>query len=321
MKRRKFLIYAASASVGATALFGSGSFAQADAHRKTEVEIAADSEAYLRVERNPDSGWSDTDLTEPAVFTVGEDGDGHLELTVDAVRNGTRTRFENVFRVCNAGKQCVCVKVDGKEGGNPERVTFHDSGTGESLEGDEGEVGVKVGECVDVGFEVDARGLEGRNGLLDTVVLRAEDCRCGGGTETETAWADGDGFPGANPFEYFEYTGGDFTTDLVSGRKESVVGRVHTKEVGGSRVELTCEADAGSIVETHIAVAKEEPEVIGGNEWYENGWLNEGGNPIPGHFPVGGEHAGVGEKKHTLEASDDFPVYVAAHAVVRGGEL
>ena len=319
MKRRNFLIYAGSASLGATAVFGSGSFAQAEAHRRTKVEVAADSEAYLRVEQNPDSNWSDTDLTSPAVFTVGENGDGHLELTVDAVRNGTTTRFENVFRVCNAGKQCVCVGVERKEGGAPERVTFHDSSTGDSLEGEDSFAEVGVGDCVDVGFEVNAEGLEGRNSLLDTVVLRAEtDCPCDeSNTGTASAWADGEGFPGANPFDYFEYPGGSFTTDLVSGREESVTGTVRVEEVG-NRLEIVCEADGG-LVETHVALAGERPEVAQGNVWYENGWLNRGGNPVPGRFPVGGDHDGVGEVTHTVEP-DDIPDYVAVHAVVRGGE-
>lgn len=158
---------------------GSRSLSQAEAQRRIGIEIAADSGAYLRIEQHPESDWSEEDPESSTEFSVGEDGDGHLGITVDAVRNGTTTRFDDVFRVCNTGKQCVCVWIDDKVGESPDRVTFHDSETGDSIEGEGGSVQLDVGECVDIGIETDAVGLEGRNKLIDGVTVNAEaDCPC-----------------------------------------------------------------------------------------------------------------------------------------------
>lgn len=179
MKRRKFLIGAGAVSLGGAAVVGSGSLSQAEAQRAMTIEIAADSDAYLRIEQHPESDWSEDNPDSPTEFSVGEDGDGHLSITVDAVRNGTTTRFDDVFRICNTGKQCVCVWIDDKVGEHPDRVTFRDSETGDSIEGEEASVQLDVGECVDVGIETDALGLEGRNKLLDGATVNAEaDCPC-----------------------------------------------------------------------------------------------------------------------------------------------
>ncbi|MDZ7687577.1 MAG: hypothetical protein U5J64_02440 [Halobacteriales archaeon] len=326
MKRRKFLIGAGAVSLGGTVIVGSGSLSQTDSQRRIKVEIAADSDAYLSVEQHPESDWSD-DTVSPAVFDVGENGDGHIEITVDAVRNGTTTRFDNVFRVCNAGKQCVCVWIDGKVGTSPGRVTFYDTETGETVENGENALELGVGECLDIGIEIDAEGLEGRNHLLEGITVNAEaGCPCsddGNGNPdgaSETAWGDGEEFPGGNWFTYFEYNGGDYTTDLVSGRDKLKVGEVSVTEVNGS-IEVKYTTDTGwKITETHLAVADEEPVVANGNEWYDNGWLNPGGNPPPGQFPYGDDFGGSGvdEATYTVDVSGlTYPVYVGAHAVVQ----
>lgn len=305
--------------MGATAVIGSGSFAQMETQRRIKVDIAADSEAYLRMEQHPESDWSEDDPNATTEFTVEEDDRGHLGIGVDAVKNGTVSRFDNVFRVCNAGKQCVCVWIDGKTGEYPERVTFYDSETGESIDGSENAVQLEVGGCVDLGIEVDAVGLEGRNRLLDGVTVNAEDeCPCTS-TSSESAWADGDEFSGANWFTYFEYTGGEYTTDLVTGRDKRVVGEVKVVETNNGEMEVTCSTDTDRrIVKTHLAVGDEEPEAERGNEWYENGWLNMPGNPIPGRLPEGDEYSpGVNETSYPVDVNDkELPVYVAAHAVV-----
>lgn len=321
MKRRKFLIGAGAVSLGGAVVIGSGSLSEAEAQRKTAIEVALDSEAYLKIEQHPESDWSEQEPGSSTEFTVGEDEDGHLAITIDAVRNGTTTRFDDVFRVCNAGKQCVCVWMDEKLGTYPERVSFHDSDTGDSIEGKSGSVQLRVGECVDIGIETDAEGLDGRNNLLDGATLKARaDCPCSS-TEVseETAWGDGDEFPGANWFTYFEYDGGKYTTDLVTGRYKKEVGEVSVEEVGDN-IEVTYTTNSDSeMVETHLAVADEQPEANGGNEWHDNGWLNNGGNPVPGRFPEGDVFgSGVEEKTYTVDVSDEsFPVYVGAHAVVQ----
>ncbi len=323
MKRRKFLIGAGAFSVGATAVVGSGSFAEVEAQRGIKVEVVRDSEAYLRMEQHPESVWSNgTDAETETVFVVEEDGRGHLGVSVDAVRNGTTTRFDDVFRVCNTGKDCVCVWVKEKNGDNTERVTFYDSRTGESIEGEDNAVQLEVGECLDVGFEVDATDLDGRNALIEGVRFRAEaNCPCSEAeTSSETAWGDGDSFPGANWFTYFEYSGDGYTTDLVAGRDKRVVGEVKVVDTNGG-IEVTYTTDAGwRIVETHLAVSSDVPEAVSGNEWFDEGWLNRAGNPVLGAFPEGDDFdEGVGTATYTVNV-DGFPVYVGAHAVVEEEE-
>jgi hypothetical protein len=328
MKRRKFLIGAGAFSLTGVVVISSGATSQVKSQRIVNVDIAEDSEAYLTIEQHPD--WQGGNGNGETEFTVEEDADGHLGIVIDAVRNGTTTRFDNVFRVCNSGKECVCVWIDSEEGQYPGRVTFYNTETGESIEGEGNAVELVVGECVDIGIEVDAQGLQGRNQLLEGVTVNAEaGCPCSDddngngnpGGEGETAWGDGEEFPGGNWFMHFEYNGGEYTTDLVSGRDKQKVGEVSVTEVNGS-IEVTYTTDAGwKITETHLAVADEEPVVANGNEWYENGWLNNGGNPPPGQFPDGDNfgNPGVDEETYTVDVSGKtYPVYIGAHAVVYG---
>lgn len=113
----------------------------------------------------------------------------------------------------------------------------------------------------------------------------------------KTAWADGTEFPcPEDPFLYFEYTGGYFTTDLVVGMDEIKVGEITVTEAGRDELKVTYETDSGwRMVETGVVVA--------------------------GYLPVYVEHGapGVNRATHTVRARGvEFPVCVAAHAVVRG---
>jgi len=312
--------------LGGAVVIGSGASSEVEAQRSIKIELADDSEAYLSIRQHPDSDWQGDNGNGSTEFTVEEDADGHFGIIVDAVRNGTTTRLDDVFRVCNSGKECVCLWIDSEEGRFPERVTFYDSETGESIEGYGNAVGLEVGECVDIGIGIDAEGLQGRNKLLEGVTVNAEaGCPCSDngngnpGGASETAWGDGEEFPGGNWFTYFEYNGGDYTTDLVSGRDKQKVGEVSVTETNGSiEVTYTTETD-WKITETHLAVADEEPVVANGNEWFDNGWLNPGGNPPPGQFPEGDDfgNPGVDEATYTVDVSGmNYPVYVGAHAVV-----
>lgn len=325
------MIGVGAVSVGSAAVLGSGSVSQAETQRRTNIRIAPDSNAYVQIEDHPDTNWSGDGTSVPTEFTVEEDAEGHLGILIDAVKNGTRTSFDNVFRVCNAGKQCACVWIDRKVGEFPERVTFFDSATGNSIEDPEDAVSAKVGECVSIGMEVDAMGLQDRNKLLDSITVNADanrattvngECECSNG---ESAWCNGTEFPGANWFMYYEYTGGDSTTDLVVGRSKTKIGEVTVMEAGGDEIEVTYRTDVGSdwnILETALAVGDEEPETDSGNEWIDKSWMNRAGNPVPGQFPVkeGFSYPGVDEGTYTVDIGDkEYPVYVGAHAVVSQG--
>ena len=178
MKRRNFLVGAGAASIGGSALLGSGAFSRVESRRDMTIQVAEDPDAYLGMDACQDDG----NTTPNSSFTE-IDGNGHLRIDMGdsghggyGVNSNSQTWFDNVFQLCNQGKEGVCLWIDHKDGADPDRVTFYvnESDPGETpeklvdaedraawnvqeLKGPEDSIYLGLGECVCVGIRVDTR--------------------------------------------------------------------------------------------------------------------------------------------------------------------
>ena len=55
MKRRNFLVGVGGATIGGSALIGSGAFSRVESNRQVHIEVAKDPDAYLGLDRCPGS--------------------------------------------------------------------------------------------------------------------------------------------------------------------------------------------------------------------------------------------------------------------------
>lgn len=228
MKRRMFILGMGSATAGGSALLGTGAFTSVQAHRTVEIEVAGDEEAYLGLLANAENPVA-TDL-------VAEDGDGHLELTLDSINEHADTDLDGLFRICNNGKQPVCVWLE-KEGevvqctqeafpGDPtseerDAIRFYRNGDPEATI-DSAATGVvlPIGGCLPVGVDLCTTGVdEGTELLPDGVTVYADaDAACGSSGEGN---GDGELLPGIS---FVAFCGTDLAAaDLdfeVTDRKE-----------------------------------------------------------------------------------------------------
>jgi len=198
MKRRKFIVGIGSASIGGSALLGSGAFTKVRSQRRAKIEVAEDPDAYLGLDGCPGSpNASYTDLDE----------DGHLEVEMSplneqsfeqnpesdlglGVNSDSFSWFDDVFEICNQGKQPVCVWVDAEP--NPElpeppgeysdepRIRFYrlDEETGErvGILGEDNSIILGVGQCICVGIRTMTKGISAGDQLIenDEIIINAD---------------------------------------------------------------------------------------------------------------------------------------------------
>ncbi|MDZ7687583.1 MAG: DUF1102 domain-containing protein [Halobacteriales archaeon] len=199
MKRRKFIIGIGSASVGGSALLGSGAFTRVESQRRVKIEVAEDPDAYLGLdgcEGSPNQSYTDLDE------------DGHLEVEMspmnenvgetelgEGINSDSRSYFDDVFQICNQGKQPVCVWIEEFEVptydgpfGEENRVEFYRGGSlgaeslvdleDQTVVGEQNSILLDVGECVCVGIATVSKGLSEGDQLLsefdDEIVINAD---------------------------------------------------------------------------------------------------------------------------------------------------
>jgi hypothetical protein len=202
MERRKFLIGIGSASVGGSALLGSGAFTKVRSQRRAKIEVAEDPDAYLGLDGCPGSpNESYTDFDE----------DGHLEIEMSpmneqsfqqnpesdlglGVNSDSFSWFDDVFEICNQGKQSVCVWLDApinpelpappEEYSDEPRVRFYyldEDGNRRGLLGVGNAISLEVGECICVGIRTMTKGLSAEDQLIenDEIIVNADaDVEC-----------------------------------------------------------------------------------------------------------------------------------------------
>ncbi|MDZ7687582.1 MAG: DUF1102 domain-containing protein [Halobacteriales archaeon] len=122
MERRKFLIGIGGATVGGSALLGSGAFTRVESQRRVKIEVAEDPDAYLgldKCEGSPNGSYTYID----------EDGHLAVEMSPDnptigetplgeGINSDSFSWFDDVFQICNQGKQAVGVWIEAEP--NPE---------------------------------------------------------------------------------------------------------------------------------------------------------------------------------------------------------
>ena len=167
MKRRNFLVGAGAASVGGSALLGSGAFSRVESDRAVTIAVAEDSDAYLGLDK------CDT----PNGSYVHDDGKGHIKIRMDdsnpdhkygdlgaGINSNSTSIFHRVFQICNQGKEQACVWIydddkwptleEGDHAGERQVDFYIESYDDESIIGEDNAVLLDVGDCVCVGIKV-----------------------------------------------------------------------------------------------------------------------------------------------------------------------
>ncbi len=188
MERRKFLVGVGSASLGGSALLGTGAFSRVESNRAVTIQVAADPDAYL--------GLDECETLHGDNY-VELDDNGHLYVDIsenpnagEGVNSNSRTWFHNVFQICNQGKEDACVWIErddnwpvvesGPYEGDP-RVDFYLEDDEEaSILGAENATAVRLGECYCIGIRTNTHGINANDeaalldDLEDTITLVAD---------------------------------------------------------------------------------------------------------------------------------------------------
>ncbi len=195
MQRRTFLVGVGGSSLGASALIGSGAFSRIESQRRVKIEVAEDPDAYLGLDGCPDSDNSSyTEIDDSGHLAVemspkNENADNDLG---SGINSDSFTWFDNVFQICNQGKDTVCVWITAEVAENLELdeeyedediVDFYlGDDRDRSLLGEENAIELEVGECICVGIATVTKGLEEGDQLIDgdEIVIHADtDAECG----------------------------------------------------------------------------------------------------------------------------------------------
>ena len=194
MDRRKFLVGIGSASIGGSALLGTGAFSRVESQRGVTIQVAEDEFAYLGLMGCPDSANRSY---------TGDDGKGHLtvDMTPDnptaaggqGVNSDSSTWFDRVFQICNNGKKTVCIWIEEDEAWpvvpdgwgehtGERRVEFYLEDERENtIIGEENAIPLPVGECVCVGIRTRTYSLSEGDRLLEDLddeirIIADDDC-------------------------------------------------------------------------------------------------------------------------------------------------
>ena len=191
MDRRKFLTGVGSTAIGGSALLGSGAFSRVESQRAVTIAVAEDPDAYLGLDEcNTLHGDNYVSLDEKGhlVVDISENPNGG-----EGVNSNSRTYFDNVFEICNQGKESVCVWIyrsenwpeveEGEYAGEP-RVDFYlGDDEQESILGTENAVELAVGECSCIGIRTSTHGINANDeepllDALDDEILLVADVEC-----------------------------------------------------------------------------------------------------------------------------------------------
>ena len=125
MNRRKFIIGAAGAAIGGSALVGSGAFSSVEADRDVEVAVADDSAAFLALEPGAENGA----YAQETGGTIEINFDADADVAGAGFNKRAATTIHDVFRVRNQGSQTIKVDLNTDENELPDGLrTFFDTG-------------------------------------------------------------------------------------------------------------------------------------------------------------------------------------------------
>lgn len=172
-----------STAIGASALIGSGAFTRVESQRDVTIEIAEDPDAYVGLDGCEDSANSS--------YTRINEETGHLEIDMssdnptddggEGVNSDSFSYFDDVFQVCNQGKQDAAVWLEVPDGDTVkydsetyDRVSFYwvdEEGNRHYLDDEDDALDLKLGKCVCIGIRTVTKGLSAGKTLLDDEVV------------------------------------------------------------------------------------------------------------------------------------------------------
>ena len=186
MERRNFLLGIGGASIGGSALLGTGAFSRVESQRDVTIAVAEDPDAYL--------GLSGTGSLNSDNY-VGLDEKGHIAIDIGenpndglGVNSDSFTWFDSMVQVCNQGKEGVGFYIEepgdddfpnGIDATGPApyddepRLQFYtgeaagvgDDGTS-SVMGEANAIDIPVGECIELGVRTMTKGVDANDGTL-----------------------------------------------------------------------------------------------------------------------------------------------------------
>lgn len=184
MKRRNVLAVLGSATAASTSILGSGAFTSTRAHREITIRAASDNDALLALEglsRYASQTGSDSTLSIRLDESNGR-------ISGDGVNSEAVTRFNNLFEIQNRGTNPV-ILTGKKAGKNTDAVTFAvnfskehpnlpfwgpNNATFHYLDPNKGQnATLGVGDTIYVSMEVDARGVQPGERMMDSLSISA----------------------------------------------------------------------------------------------------------------------------------------------------
>ncbi|QZA88515.1 DUF1102 domain-containing protein [Salinarchaeum sp. IM2453] len=198
MDRRKFLIGAGGAAISGSAILGSGAFTRVESQRRVIIEVAEDPDAYLGLDECPESpNQSYADIDEDGHLEIDMSPDNPTEVGGEGVNSDSFTFADDVFEVCNNGKQEAVLWIESSDAEDlddpPEeyeddlpRVQFYildEEGDIQRISAENQDeavdnewfTSIEEGGCVCVGIRTMTKGLETGDQLIDDdeVVIHA----------------------------------------------------------------------------------------------------------------------------------------------------
>ncbi len=246
MKRRRFILGTATASIGGSALLGSGAFSRVDSQRHVQIEVVGDDDAYLRLEY-------------PAIEIV----DCVATVTLLTVTNRLKAAIDDLeFELVDPDDELGIDDIElpdtpigvGEQGNVTAEITCNEDVTGQ------------------VGFEIEVDGtdlsVEAHRSDADAIDVECV-CAC----ESETAWSDGEPYNPDEEGSWATYTpwedGAEY--DLRAGQ-DMVAGAVEFRADDGDVAIAIDLHDGWSLQDV------DEPVKIQGYDEAPSG------NPAPGQF-------------------------------------
>jgi len=276
MERRKFLIGVGGASLGSSALVGSGAFSAMRAERSVSIDVVEDPNALVGLDSCPGS--------DNAMYSgINENGQLYIDISEepnegDGVNGNSRYWFHNTFQVCNQSGHSICLWVVEHEDwpetsdGNP-RVDFYlGDDPDESILGAANAYELGSGECTCVGIYTNTLGLTSAD--VDKL-LEAVDNDISLRANAECPDGEGGSDPKAPECESCDVSESDGTEDFLTienldaGNFPEITATARVETTAGENGNLT--ADDFSICETFggdnfgqdpsVAFAGEDEEV------------------------------------------------------------